>query len=71
MRVRFVSILFYTMLLVILGVNLYAVITFDDIYNMKVSLIGDCIIIITLGFMVIFSKSEKKKGKIKLIKKVD
>ncbi|OPY19184.1 MAG: hypothetical protein A4E23_01267 [Methanomethylovorans sp. PtaU1.Bin073] len=70
MRVRFASILFYTMLLVILGVNLYAFITFDDLYNTKVTLLGDCIIILILGSMVIFSKSEKKEGKIKLIRKI-
>jgi hypothetical protein len=67
MKVRLVGIFFYLILLVVLGVNMYAVLSFSDIYNMKVTLIGDCVAIIILGSMVLSSKPKKKTGKEKVI----
>lgn len=46
---------------------MYAVLSFSDIYNMKVTLIGDCVAIIILGSMVLLSKPKKKTGKEKVI----
>ena len=67
MKVRLVDIFFYLMLLVVIGANTYAVLSFSDIYNMKVTLICDCVVIVLLGFMVLLSKPKKKTGKDKVI----
>lgn len=63
MQPKISDIAFIIMMIIVLSVNMYVVLTFEDLNNVKLTLLGANATIAILGTMLILKHPEKKEVK--------